>query len=1037
MIDITELVQSAFQGPYPKELTLEFPIGRTLTNENILTESMTLEQSVCDESNLTFGMVYSTCFSVTIFDDGLSYTGLKVQPKITAVYESADTGAISRFYRELGSYTVKSDNLTSDKMYRELKCYDALADVLSFDYSEWHNSLRASSFTLKTYRDAFFSYIGIQQEEVSLPNDSVTLQKFTVDKLSGSQIIGTILQLTGTFGFIRISNGKFTYVHPSATPQTTIDDSSYIQGSLSYEDEPMVAISGVKVVGYSDSYTGDDGETEDKGVDNAVAGTSNGSVYEVPDNFLIHLSDLSTRLEIARAIFAKVKNYTYHSVDVELPPYMGVEPGDVVQIVTDRKTVTFPILHRSLSGISALRDHFEAKGEGQISSNAGSVSGGVSSTAMAVNQIRLSVSELLASKASVESLTASNARITTLEASDVTINNVLNAHKANIESLEANKASVTDLSASNARIATLETGYASVSQLEANYANIKTILSGNIGTGDLQTIHLTSENSVVDQAVIKNLVSTYITVNDLMSGNISTNKFNIVSDDGAIKIDGSTQTFKDANGNVRIQMGQDASGNFTFVLYDATGQGVLLDATGIKESAIADGLIKDAKVASDAGIKGSKLDIDSVVTEMNKPGTSVIKSNKIWFDDSSQTLTQAFSAVSTSVSNATTLAETANANADAAIRAIEGISSLDNVTAVLSSDSHVVHTNYDGTGGVYTYANTQVSAYKGDADISSQVNITYTASTGLTGTWTASTRTYQVTSLTTDNGYVDFTVTYTPQNGNAVTVTKRFSIAKSPDGRAGSAYTLQSSVDVVQKSSGGIFRPETVVFSSLESIGSSTLPYTGIYQIEESADASTWVQKYISGSAESTVTYRPTSSAEYIRCTLFDSYNVYLASKTLTAIPDASELADEISEAQGTIQTISSRVGVVESGINGLSVDLADTKEELHGLADNTLLYQVITNYNASDVVTLEARIYQNGLDIHTDYPAPWFSWHKKTEDELKTIGSGYSITIDKTDFGYGGTVVGIFETFEEGLLVLPDNKYLVLPDGNRLKLYY
>lgn len=1030
MINITELVQTAFQGAYAKELTLNFPIGRTLTNEDILTESMTLEQSVCDESNLTFGMVYSTCFSVTIFDDGLSYTGLQVQPTITAVYEGSG-GNISRFTRNLGNYTVKSDNLTADKIYRELKCYDKLADVLSFDYSEWHNSLN-TTFTLKQYRDAFFSYVGITQETVSLPNDNVYFDKFTVDKLSGSQIIGAILQLTGTFGFIRINTGKFTYVHPSTTPQITIQDNSYVQGSLSYEDEPMISISGVKVIGYSDSY----GDT-DNTVEDVLVGNTDGSVFELPDNHLIHLSNDTIRGNVAQALYNILNGYTYHTVSAELPPYMGAEPGDVVQIVTERKTVAFPILHRVLTGISGLRDKFEAKGEGQISGSAGSVSGSANATAMAVNQIRLSVSELLARKASVTDLTASNARITNLEASDVTINNVLNAHRANIETLEANKANVSDLSASNARITTLESGYASIGQLEANYANIKTILAGNAGVGDLQTIHLTTANSVVDQAVIKNLVAQYISVSDLMAGTISTNKFAVASDDGAFTIDGATQTIKDSDGNVRIQMGQDASGNFTFVLYDATGQGVLLDATGIKESAIADGLIKDAKVAADANIKGSKLDIDSVVTEMNKPGTTVIKSNKIWFDDSSQTLTQAFSAVSTSVSNATTLAETANANADAAIRAIEGISSLDNVTAVLSNDSHVVHTNYDGTGGSYTYANTQVSAYKGDADISSQVTITYTASTGLTGTWNASTRTYQVTALTADDGCVDFVVSYAPQSGNAVTVTKRFSVSKSPDGRAGSAYTLQSSVDVVQKSSTGTFRPETVVFSSLESVGSSTLPYVGIYKVEESEDASTWVQKYISSSAEATLTYRPTSSAEYIRCTLFDSNNVYLASKTLTAIPDSQELADELSEAQQSIQTISSRVGVVETGINGLSVELADTQEELHGLADNSLLFQVLTNYNASDIVTLEAKVYQNGLDIHTDYPAPWFSWHKKTEDGIKTIGSGYTMTIDKTSFGYGGTVVGIFETFEEGLLVLPDNKYLVLPDGNRLKLYY
>ena len=217
MIVITNETRSAFQSSLPKELILDFPIGRTLTNEDIFQESMELEQSICDESNLAFGMVYSTCLTVRIFDDGLSYTGLTVNPTLSVEVENGTTLTMP-----IGQYKVVSDNLTADKIYRDLKCYDALADVLSFDYSAWHNS-QPAAFTLKSYRDAFFSHIGIVQESVTLANDSVTLRKFSAEKLSGAQIIGAILQLTGCFGFIRF-NGKFQYVSPSTTPQIDIND---------------------------------------------------------------------------------------------------------------------------------------------------------------------------------------------------------------------------------------------------------------------------------------------------------------------------------------------------------------------------------------------------------------------------------------------------------------------------------------------------------------------------------------------------------------------------------------------------------------------------------------------------------------------------------------------------------------------------------------------------------------------------------------------------------------------------------------------
>ena len=50
--------------------------------------------------------------------------------------------------------------------------------------------------------------------------------------------------------------------------------------------------------------------------------------------------------------------------------------------------------------------------------------------------------------------------------------------------------------------------------------------------GDLQNIHLTSQNAVIDSALIRTAVMQTVTVGDLLSGTISTNKFMITSDDG-------------------------------------------------------------------------------------------------------------------------------------------------------------------------------------------------------------------------------------------------------------------------------------------------------------------------------------------------------------------------------------------------------------------------------------------------------------------------------------------------------------------------
>ena len=97
---------------------------------------------------------------------------------------------------------------------------------------------------------------------------------------------------------------------------------------------------------------------------------------------------------------------------------------------------------------------------------------------------------------------------------------------------------------------------AQIDILNGNYANIKVLLSGGAGIGDLQNIHLTSANAVIDSALIRSAVIETVAVSDLLAGTISTNKFTIASDDGGIRIQGATQQWSDSDGTVRMQAGR-------------------------------------------------------------------------------------------------------------------------------------------------------------------------------------------------------------------------------------------------------------------------------------------------------------------------------------------------------------------------------------------------------------------------------------------------------------------------------------------------
>ena len=168
--------------------------------------------------------------------------------------------------------------------------------------------------------------------------------------------------------------------------------------------------------------------------------------------------------------------------------------------------------------------------------------------------------------------------------------------------------------------------------LSASVAQIDNLLAGNVSAELGHIINLTAKNVRIDEAVIKDLIAAQITVSMLKAGTISADKFKIESDDGGMAISGNTMQFKDKNNVVRIQIGRDSNNDFTFCLYDETGKGVLIDSTGIKESAIGDGLIKTDMVANGA-ITESKIDKTGIREWTDTDGSKIFDVGKMYFGD--------------------------------------------------------------------------------------------------------------------------------------------------------------------------------------------------------------------------------------------------------------------------------------------------------------------------------------------------------------------------------------------------------------------
>lgn len=341
-----------------RQLKLAFSNGVVLNNDSIYTESMELEQTLCDESELIFGKCSAACFKVRIINTAESYKGLQLIPTITA----------GDYPRQLGVFWVDSDNLTDDKMFRDIVAYDALYTIMNTDVSEWYNSL-AFPLTMKAFRDSFFAYVKVTQEETVLPNDDMLIERtIDVNKLSGADVLQSICELNACFGSMD-HNGQFRYVflktyedvvypadelypaddlYPADEFDCRFTGSGFKQGTLKYEDYRCRQITRLQIRQ----------EENDIGV---IVG-EDGNSYIIEDNFLVYGKGTEELTAIALKFLVKAQYIPFSPASLECRGQPWLQVGDYIKVVGRRDTVIFPVLHRIMRGITALMDQYEAKG---------------------------------------------------------------------------------------------------------------------------------------------------------------------------------------------------------------------------------------------------------------------------------------------------------------------------------------------------------------------------------------------------------------------------------------------------------------------------------------------------------------------------------------------------------------------------------------------------------------------------------------------------------------------------------------------------
>lgn len=359
MLAISKEIKEAIESAERKNLILAFDDGTTIDNDDIALESMELEQSISEEETLRFGNINSACFKVKIKGTTKEYKNLWFNASLN----------VGGYTLPLGRFLVNSDKATSDRQYREVVAYDSLYSAMNTDVSEWYNGL-TFPISINDMRNSLFDYLGIEQAEIELINDSYMVDKIIEGTaITGLMVMTAICELNAVFGVIN-AYGQFKYVkinnlaesglfpsedlYPSEDlfPQDIYDDrlskTDYKLGSLTYEEFETQNITKVTIH-----------EVEN---DLGISVGEDGNTYTIEDNFLVYGDTEENLTVVAQNIFDYAKHLTYTPASLKCNGKPWREVGDMIQVYANDRVFHTPIMNRVLSGIQALTDVYSSQG---------------------------------------------------------------------------------------------------------------------------------------------------------------------------------------------------------------------------------------------------------------------------------------------------------------------------------------------------------------------------------------------------------------------------------------------------------------------------------------------------------------------------------------------------------------------------------------------------------------------------------------------------------------------------------------------------
>ena len=381
-----------------KQLSIVSDDGKiNITNTELHQEKFELTESLCSEQELTFGSCEAAMIKFTVSNTFLPMKGRWMTVKMSL-------GGHADIPFQFGRYKVDSDTPTADRTCRDVVAYDALYDILNADVAAWYNTVFPSHkeqqkdkdgktttvtvydpVTMKQFRDSFFKHFGIEQADIDLINDNMSIEKTVAvtpssetssdteesstigESMSGKEVLSCICEINGCMGHMG-RDGKFHYIYleqniqglyprndlypaddlfPRDPKSNRIGKDLYI--TAEYEDFLVKTINKLQI-------------REQKNDIGVIVGTGD-NAYVIEDNFLVYGKGTKELKGIAKNILSKIRGIVYRPFTADCKGNPCLEVGDAVRLPTRYELIESYILKRTLKGIQALRDDLEADGE--------------------------------------------------------------------------------------------------------------------------------------------------------------------------------------------------------------------------------------------------------------------------------------------------------------------------------------------------------------------------------------------------------------------------------------------------------------------------------------------------------------------------------------------------------------------------------------------------------------------------------------------------------------------------------------------------